>query len=116
EVKQMKKLKKVFKTVVFSNKIAANIYYKLLYGDQISNEFIIERVKHIAHMFDHHLLNGNPAKIKDIYEIEYLIDIAVEREIKFDDSLMWALSLYSLVKHNAVKSYKLKIRDEETIK
>ena len=112
----MKKLKRIIKTLVFSNKITASIYYKLLYRDQISNDFLIERIKHIAHMFDHRLLSGNSAKKKEIYEIEYLIDIAVEREIKFDDSLMWALSLYSLAKYNAVNSYELKTKDGEIIK
>ena len=111
----MEILKKIIKTIVFSNKMTANIYHKLQYGVQISDDLVITKIKQIAHRFDHRLMDGISINRKDIYEIEYFLDIAFDREIKFDDSLMWALSLYSLAKYNGAKSYKFKIEKKSQI-
>lgn len=107
------KTKKLIKQVIFLNTIIANIYYKKRYGNDISDDLLISRIRQIAHRFDHRLMKAMSAKKEDLYEIEYLLNIAAHRGLKFEDSLMWALSLYAMAKLNAVNSYTLKLKEKK---
>lgn len=101
-------IKRIVKRCVFLNRVTAQIYYRLNYRDNISNDLVLSKIKQIAHRFDHRFIGKVPVANKDIYEIEYLIDIAIKRDIKFDDSIMWALGLYALAKTDAAQSYMLR--------
>lgn len=82
------------------------------YGKKVSNDSLVSIIKQIAHRFDHRFMRGTPINSKDVFEIEYLLALSVKRGIKFDDSMMWALGLYSLAKLNATNSYILKEKEK----
>lgn len=109
----MKIIRILIKKLVFSNRITAKIYYHTKYGNNISDDLLIARIRQIAHGFDHGFMHQLPIKNEDIFEIECLLNITSNRGLKFDDSIMWALGLYTLAKFHAVKSYKLKEKDKQ---
>lgn len=104
----MSKIKKVIKEVIFSNKITANIYYNKQYGNGMNDDFLLSKIQQIAHRFDHRFMGGYSIVRKDIYEFEYLLNIAKDRGLKFEDSLMSALGLYAMAKLNADNCYNIK--------
>jgi nitroreductase len=107
------KIKKIIKGILFSNKIIANIFYIKHYGNNVSNDLLLSRIQQIGHRFDHCLMKRNKVAKQDIYEIECLLNIAKNRELKFEDNLMWALGLYAMAKLNASNCYIIKSRENK---
>lgn len=109
----MHKIKVMIKEIVFMNRVTANIYFYKQYGKDLSNSFLISKIQQIAHRFDHQFMRGSLIKRKDLFEMEYFLNIVVSKGIKFQDSLMWALSLYTLAKLNGINSYTIKEMKEK---
>lgn len=101
----MKRLKNMLKRVIFSNKVTSYLYFFKQYGRGLSNDLLISRIQQIGHRFDHCLMKNNQVAKKAIYEMEYLLKIAVSQGLKFEDNLMWSLSLYVMAKIKAGNCY-----------
>lgn len=83
----MRALKQLIKKCISSNWLSARLYYRLSYRNNISNDFVISKIQQIAHRFDHRFIKELHMDKKDIYEMKHLLGIAVDRKIRFDDSV-----------------------------
>ncbi|HKL42451.1 MAG TPA: nitroreductase family protein [Clostridia bacterium] len=109
----MRKIKTIIKNIVLSNKVTAKHYFKKQYSNDISDDLLFSKIKQIAHRYDHKFLNSMLVNKEDIYEMEYLLEIAIDRNLKFDDSLLWALSLHKMAQLDAVNSYMFKKKETD---
>lgn len=113
----MKFIKLYIKKMVFSNKTLSKLYFMVVYKN-LKKELLVSKILQIAHRIDHQFIGNTSICKKDIYEIEFLIKEAIKKKIKFNDSLMWCLAIYSLAKLKGNDSYYTRDEDEtrETVK
>ena len=110
----MIRVKKTLKKIICINKLTASIYFSMQYSGKLTNNLLISRIQQIAHKFDQRLMKSFSPNKNDVFEMEYLLNVAKKRGLKFDDSLMWSLSLYTLAKMNAIGCYKAQEREKRS--
>ncbi|MEW5803027.1 MAG: nitroreductase family protein [bacterium] len=63
------------------------------------------KVQQVGHRVDVNIANNHPVSLATIRELEFLIHEIRKRNIALDESLIWALGLYTIAKHKLHRQY-----------